>query len=214
MEISGVSSVQSGIQSVAGKTLGKEEFMNLLLKQLSYQDPLNPMDSTQFTSQLTQFSSLEELNTINGTLNDVLAFQHSMQNAAIANFIGRTVKVEGDSTYLNDKAEINYELAADAASVKISIYDSSGNLVATKDAGAQSKGANKFIWDGKDGQGNQMPEGTYTYEVDAKDVAGEPVSAVTNSWGQVTGVVFEDGNTYLVLDGSRNVYLSEIQAIQ
>ncbi|MBI4848405.1 MAG: flagellar biosynthesis protein FlgD [Nitrospirae bacterium] len=214
MEVSAVNSVQSAIQTVGGKTLGKQDFLNLLIKQLGYQDPLNPMDSTQFTSQLTQFSSLEQLSNINTTLNDVLSFQHSMQNASVANLIGRTVKVPGDGTYLGSTADIGYELSGDAATVEISVYDGSGNLVVAKKLGAQSKGENKFVWDGKDTQGNQMPEGNYTFEIQAKDVSGNDVSTAANSTGKVTGVVFEDGVTYLVLDSGRNINLSEIEAIQ
>ncbi|MBI5056939.1 MAG: hypothetical protein HZB61_10035 [Nitrospirae bacterium] len=214
MEVSGVNSIQSAIQTVGGKTLGKQEFLNLLIKQLGYQDPLNPMDSTQFTSQLTQFSSLEQLSNINTTLNDVLSFQHSMQNASVANLIGRTVKVPGDSTYLGSTADIGYELSGDAATVEISIYDGSGNPVVTKNLGAQTKGENSFVWDGKDAQGSQMTEGNYTFEIKAKDASGNDVSTAANSTGKVTGVIFEDGVTYLALDSGRKINLSEIESIQ
>jgi len=94
MEVSGVSDINSTIQNVNGKTFGKEDFMKILLKQLNYQDPLNPMDSTQFTSQLTQFSSLEQLTNLNTTLENVLAFQQSIQNASITDLIGRRERVE------------------------------------------------------------------------------------------------------------------------
>lgn len=214
MEVSGVSDINSTIQTVNGKTFGKEDFMKILLKQLNYQDPLNPMDSTQFTSQLTQFSSLEQLTNINTTLENVLAFQQSIQNASITDLIGRTVRVSGDATYLNNTADINYELSKDAASVKISIYDKAGRLAVTKEAGAQQKGNNKFVWDGKDPLGNQMPAGDYTFEVKAKDISGAVVNAVTNSFGTVTGVNFENGLSYLVLNDGRNITLSEIKSIQ
>ena len=214
MEVSGVNDIASKVQTVGGKTFGKEDFMKILLKQLNYQDPLNPMDSTQFTSQLTQFSSLEQLTNINSTLDNVLAFQHSMQNASITNLIGRTIKASGDTTYLKNTADINYELSKDAASVKISIYDGAGKLVLTKETGPQLKGDNKFIWDGKDVSGNQMQEGSYTFEVKAKDASGGAVNALTNSSGMVTGVVFEDDLAYLVLNDGRNINLSEIQSIQ
>ncbi|MBI5409062.1 MAG: flagellar biosynthesis protein FlgD [Nitrospirae bacterium] len=214
MEVSGVTNIDSKIQTIGGKTLGKEDFMNLLIKQLSYQDPLNPMDSTQFTSQLTQFSSLEELNNINGTLEDVLAFQHSMQNAAVANMIGRTVKVEGNAAQLTDTANINYELSKDAASVKITIYDGSGKVAASKELTSQSQGENVFVWDGKDALGNQMPQGTYTYEIEAKDASGGAVSVLTNSSGVVTGVSFKEGMAYLELNNGKKINLSEILSIQ
>jgi flagellar basal-body rod modification protein FlgD len=217
MAISGVSdvgNVSSNIQTVNGKTFGKDEFMNILIQQLKNQDPLNPMDSTQFTSQLTQFSTLEQLTNMNSTLDNVLAFQHSMQNASIANLIGRTVTVSGDTTNLNNTADLSYELSNNAASVNISIYDGAGKLVATRDAGPQLKGDNKFIWDGKDTSGNQMPKGAYTFEVKAQDIYGNTVEALTNSTGAVTGVVFKDDMTYLVLNDGRNIGLSEIEAIQ
>jgi flagellar basal-body rod modification protein FlgD len=214
MEVSGVNDINSKVQTVGGKTFGKEDFMKILLKQLNYQDPLNPMDSTQFTSQLTQFSSLEQLTNINSTLDNVLAFQHSMQNASITNLIGRTIKASGDTTYLKNTADVSYELSKDAASVKISIYDGAGKLVTTRETGPQMKGNNKFIWDGKDASGNQMQEGAYTFEVKAKDASGSAVNALTNSFGMVTGVVFEDDLAYLVLNDGRNINLSEIQSIQ
>lgn len=215
MEVSGVNSIQNKIQSIeGGKTLGKEDFLNLLIKQLSYQDPLSPMDSTQFTSQLSQFSSLEQLSNINTTLNDVLSFQHSMQNASVSNLIGRTVKVAGNAAYLGHTADIGYELSDDAASVEISIYDGTGKLVVSKEAGAQSQGVNTFVWDGEDAMGNKMPEGTYTFDVHAKDGSEKDIGVSSNSSGKVTGVVFKDSSTYLVLDNGINIHLSEIQSIQ
>lgn len=214
MDISSVSNIGSAVQQVNGKTFGKEDFMKILLKQLNYQDPLNPMDSTQFTSQLTQFSSLEQLTNLNTTLENVLAYQQSIQNASITDLIGRTVRATGNSTYLNNTADMNYELSKDAASVKISIYDNAGKLVATKEAGSQPAGSNKFIWDGTDSSGIQMPAGDYTFDVNAKDASGGAVDAVTDSFGTVTGINFEDGLSYIVLDDGRNITLSEIKSIQ
>jgi flagellar basal-body rod modification protein FlgD len=173
------------------------------------------MDSTEFTVQLTQFSSLEELYNINSTLSDVLAFQHSLQNAAVANLIGKTVTASGNSIYLTaDSAEIRYELLDEASSVKISIIDSTGRVVRTEELNWQSAGEQVYLWDGKDDLGNQLPEGVYTFEVEALDNTDSPVSVLTSTSGVVTGVYFEDGLTYLILDGGRNVYLSEIQSIR
>ncbi len=149
MNIPNIGNINNITDPVTRKTLGKEDFLNLLLKQLSYQDPLNPMDSAEFTVQLTQFSSLEELNNINDTLNEVLLFQQSMQNTTISNLIGKTVKVSGNTTYLNDTADISYELLDEASSVKISIFNESGKLVRSEDIGPQTAGDNSYLWDGK-----------------------------------------------------------------
>ncbi len=199
---------------MSGKTLGKYDFLKLLVKQLAHQDPLNPMDSTEFTSQLAQFSSLEQLNNVNSTLSEILAFQHSLQNAMVTNLIGKVVRISGNTIYLSDKADISYALSNDAASVKVSIFDKSGSLVRSEEIGPQAAGNNSYVWDGKDTFGNQMSEGSYTFEIEAQDSSGNPVQALTNTSGTVTGVAFEDGITYLVLDKYMMVNLSEILSVE
>ncbi len=217
MNISGVNTiidVNAGNTPLGKKTLGKEDFMNLLLKQLSHQDPLNPMDSREFTVQLTQFSSLEELNNINDTLGDVLAFQHSMQNAAVTNLIGRHVKINGSNVYLDGQADIGYQLSRDASSVKILIHDSTGRIIRTENLGPRKAGDGSFLWDGRDDLGNRMSAGNYTFEVEALDGSGNPIEVETRSSGSVTGIVFRDGVTYLVLDKAGKVRLGDILAVE
>jgi len=214
MDISTLGSLSSApANNISAKTLGKQDFLNLLLKQLSLQDPLNPMDSTEFTTQLSQFSSLEELNNINSTLSDVLAFQQSMQNASVSNMIGKTVKVDGNTAYLSDKAEMNYELGGDASIVEISIYDGAGRLVRTDNVGSRSAGSQSYTWDGKDNTGNSLPQGAYTFDVEALDISGNQVPALSISSGTVTEVIFENGLTYLMLNGSTKINLSDIKSI-
>jgi flagellar basal-body rod modification protein FlgD len=214
MDISTIGSLSNAsTNSIGDKALGKQDFLNLLLKQLNYQDPMNPMDSTEFTTQLSQFSSLEELTNINSTLSDVLAFQQSMQNASVANLVGKTVKAEGNTAYLSDNADINYELSGEAATVEISIYDGAGRLVRNENIGARSEGDQKYTWDGKDSSGNKLPQGAYSFVVDAKDISGNPVPALSVSSGTVTEVLFEKGLTYIMLNGSTKINLSDIKSI-
>jgi len=213
MDVSGIGSVASITKAAGGNTLDKDDFMTLLIKQLSHQDPLNPMDSAQFTSQLTEFSSLEELTNIKDSLSGVLAYQQSMQNATVANLIDRTVETEGDSFYMQDNAEIGYELDSDASSVVISVHDRGGALVWSGEAGQKMAGMNTFKWNGKDINGNQLPASQYTFGIDAKDVTGNAVGASTIEKGLVTGISFEDGLTYLTLDDNRKINLSDIRAI-
>ncbi len=216
MNIPGVSNIDPGAgnTTVGKQSLGQDDFMNLLIKELSYQDPLNPMDSKEFTVQLTQFSSLEGINDINDNLANLLTLQQSLQNATVTNMIGKTVRVDGDSTYLNGTSAMSYDLSEDAAAVRVLITDGSGKLVRTDDAGAQNAGSNTYIWDGKDELGNQLPDGSYKFEIEAADKDGKIVGAATSSSGYVTGVTFKDGVTYLVLNGTRQVYLSEIRSIE
>ncbi len=214
MDILDISNMNGGSTFAGKPSLGKEDFLNLLLKQLSYQDPLNPLDSTEFTAQLAQFSSLEELNNINDTLEEVLAFQHSMQNAAVTNLIGKTVQVPGNTTYLEDAAYIHYGLLEEAASVEISIFNGVGKLIRSENLGPHTAGNNSYLWDGKDSFGNKMPEGTYIFEIEALDSSGNQIETVTSSSGDVTGVVYKNGDTYLVLNGRSNVHLNDIQTIE
>ena len=216
MDIPGVTNIDDSAKNVSYgmQALGQEDFMNLLLKELSYQDPLNPMDSKEFTVQLTQFTSLDRLNNINDVLNNILAFQQSMQNATVTNMIGKTVNVDGNSSYLDGSAVMSYDLTDDASSVKILISDASGKLVRSEDLDSQAAGVNHYSWDGKDDLGNTLPDGSYTFEIEALDGLGNPVNAVASSSGYVTGVAFEDSMTYLVLDGIRKVYLSDVKSIQ
>ncbi len=214
MDISTIGGISDSTKSAMGANImGKEDFLNLLLQQLSHQDPLNPMDSTQFTTQLAQFTSLEELSNINTTLNDVLSFQQSMQNASVAELIGKTVSMEGNTSKLTDRAEFNYELADDASTVEISIYDGTGRLVRTVESASQGAGSQQYVWDGKDSFGNQMSEGSYTFEVNAMDLSGNPVQVLSTASGIVKEVMFEDGLTFILLNNGVKINLSDIKSI-
>ncbi len=213
MDISAIGGVSAIKEATGGQVLGKDDFMTLLIKQLSHQDPLNPMDSADFTSQLTEFSSLEELTNIKDSLGGVLAYQQSMQNATVANLIDRTVETNGDSFYMQDNADVGFDLDSDASSVILSIHDATGAMVWSRELGQQSAGVNSFRWDGKDIIGNQLPAGQYTFGIDAKDISGNEVNASTIEKGLVTGISFEDGLTYLTIDGNRKINLSDIRSI-
>ena len=215
MYIPGVSNIDSrqSTQTYGKQTLDQTDFMNILLTELRYQDPSEPMDSKEFAVQLTQFSSLESLSNINSTLDDLLAYQQSMQNATVTNMIGKTVTVVGNSSYLNGTADMSYNLADDAASVKIIIKDEAGKVLRSDDLNAQNAGSQSYSWDGKDDLGNDMPLGNYTFEIDALDSLDNPVGVTTKSLGKVTNIAFEGGVTYLVLDGNKRVFLSDIESI-
>jgi flagellar basal-body rod modification protein FlgD len=217
MDVSGSTNIYQSSNTAqtgtAKKNLGKDDFLKLFVTQLRAQDPLKPMDSSEFTSQLAQFSSLEQLTNINTGLTNMLAYQNSMQNTMAVSLIGQKVKVSGNSVTLNGQADIRYSLPADAAKVAISIYDKSGALVKQQEVSAQTSGEHGFIWDGKDKNGAACAPGGYTFAIDAVDGAGQALSATTLTYGTVTGVSFENNVTYLSIDGTTKVTLGDIQAI-
>lgn len=216
MDISGVaSSADQALTEAKGKnTLNQEDFLRLLMKELSYQDPLNPMDSKEFTAQLTQFSSLEELSNINKSLEAVLDSQQTMQNANVANLIGKSVNVDGNTVYLDGTAEMEYKLADEAFDTKIYIADASGEIVRIDDLGYQPAGDGSYIWDGKDDNGNDLSEGVYGFEIQAYNRDGDLVDNITEGKGRVTGVSLNHGIASLVLDRSREAYLSDVKVIE
>lgn len=211
MEIMQVNSNSTAVKDTGEKkALGKDEFLKLLTMQLRYQNPLNPMNNSEFTSQLAQLSSLEALNHMVKQMSDMLLYQNSIQNTLTLNLIGKHVRFSGNQITLKDKAEISYNLSGNASKVTISIFDSSGKLIRKIEAGQQNSGANTYVWDGKDSNGNKMPDGNYTFKVEASDSAGKQVEVTTTSKGQVTAISFEDNTTYIVIDGKIKLKLNEI----
>ena len=193
----------SGVTSSKDSALGKDDFMNLLVAQLQNQDPLNPMDSTAFTSQLAEFSSLEQLANVNENLEYLQMYQSSINNAQAVSFIGKDIDALGNSIQLEggETEEIHFELSQDSSSVFINIYDEAGSLVKYIENGPLREGKQSVEWDGTDNGGNTLYEGIYKFEVMAVDVNGDKVQTATYISDRVTGVTFKDGVTYLLAGG-------------
>jgi flagellar basal-body rod modification protein FlgD len=192
-------------------TLGKDDFLKLLVSQLQNQDPLNPMESTEFTAQLAQFSSLEQLTTMNTNLDYLLLYQTSINNGQAVNFIGNTVKATGNSITVKDgtSEQVQFDLAGDAAEVNVFIYDASDNLIKTINCGSLNDGEQSTEWDGTNDDGETVSDGTYTFEVSAKDGNGDTIEASTYMTVEVTGVTFKEGNAYL-LAGDIEISMNDI----
>lgn len=205
MTIAGVTPVVNpagGTAKVPGE-LGRDDFLNLLVTQLQYQDPLNPMDSTDFTAQLAQFSSLEQLTNMNDQLQVLTDTQSALRNAQAVAYIGETVLCEGNGTQIADgrPQPLHVHLAAPAADVFVSIYDDTGALRASTTAGAMAAGRGSIDWPGTDMNDNPLPNGHYRFEVAAVDASGNAVAVSPRSAGRVSGVAFEDGQAALVVNG-------------
>ena len=207
-DITGVSANMGTDTSLVGEelqSLGKEDFMKLLVTQLQYQDPLKPMDNTEFIAQLAQFSTLEGINNMYDQLGTMTNYIQSMNNYNASDLIGKDVKAYGDTLY-NDGSgttDINYILSGGAAKVVVSIMDESGSVVRTIEESNVAAGSNTLIWDGKDTDGNDLPSGQYTFNVSAQDANGGSISADTVFQGTVKGVVYEDSIPYLMVGDSK-----------
>lgn len=205
---------QAATNNLIGQnTLGKQDFLNLLVTQLKYQDPLNPMENTEFVTQLSQFSSLEQLWNLNETLQADALLSQSMHNSLVASLIGKEVKALGNVITLPEAGEVslNYNIS-ERADVKITIFDESGNLVRSFDIGKQDAGNHSTTWNGKDDFGNSLSTGEYVFQVIATDSDGDRASANTFLRGQISGIRFVEGSPILLM-GNLEIELANILEI-
>ncbi|HDH58397.1 MAG TPA: hypothetical protein ENF16_07290, partial [Bacteroidetes bacterium] len=172
--ISGVGMSITDTVSGSNSKLDQMDFLKLLMIQLSYQDPLNPMDSAQFSAQLAEFSQLEQLTLMNENLDYAmqtnLVLAQSVNNTMAATMIGQDVLAYGNEVELEEgeEATLNYNLSASAQSVTITIKDEAGVTVRTIEVGAQALDDQQVVWDGLDDDGDELPAGVYTFNVSAE----------------------------------------------
>lgn len=191
--------------------LGKEDFLNLLITQLQHQDPLDPTDSVEFTAQLAQFSSLEQLGNINENMNGLINSQQTVSNAQAVAYIGKSVTALGNGIQLQNGQALpcHFELSANADLVGLNIYDATGEFVKHIEATALAAGPQTLLWDGTDKDGNLKPDGYYTFEVLAVDAEDNMLDVQTFSSGIVSRVSFADGKAYLAA-GQMKIALSDV----
>lgn len=207
MDISQIS--PQGIPATSSATgslsqVGQDTFLQLLIAQLEHQDPLSPMDNVQFTAQLAQFNTLEQMEKMNQSLQALLSAQEITNNVQAASLVGKEVRARGNVVRVDGgrSSDLSYYLAADSAQVTINIFNESGNLVQTLNQSTQNAGEHTVSWNGKDAQGNSLPDGNYLFVVTATDAAGKNVPVDTFLEGPVEEVVYEANRPYVVVEGN------------
>ncbi|PIQ09856.1 MAG: flagellar hook capping protein [Ignavibacteriales bacterium CG18_big_fil_WC_8_21_14_2_50_31_20] len=190
-----------------GDTMDKDAFLSLMIAQLQNQDPMNPMDGTEYAAQLAQFTSLEQLTNLNTSMNKSIDANYyltqSINNTLTATLIGNDVKLASPSLQNvgQDSVSIGYKLPSDSSNVKISIYNESGALIRTIEQENISGGDHKLSWDFSDNNGTKVPKGKYTFKVTATDNKGDDLVVSTYGVGTIDAVRFSENGTTLVVDG-------------
>lgn len=211
-----VQSATSGGQSSAASAAlagNFDTFLKLLTTQLMHQDPTNPMSSDQFTQQLVQMSGVEQSIQTNRNL-ELLLTANAIQNASGAvSLLGKEVTGAGTGALLQDgEAKWNFATAAEAPDTTLQVINADGATVYTERMDA-AKGDHQFAWDGKDSNGNPVPDGTYFLKVTANAANGAPVAVDTRTTGIVTAIDMTSTDPLLTINGAQIRY-SQITAVK
>lgn len=191
-------------------TLGKDDFLKLMISQLKNQDPLSPMDGTQYAAQLAQFSSLEQLTNLNDAVKLSMEtnsqLTQAINNTMMATLIGKDVKLDGNKLILSGQENITlgYNLPVEAKNVQLKIYNANGALVKTMNVDSSKIGDNKLSWDLTDNSGNKLTNGNYTFAVEATNLNGEAMTVSLFKYGTIDGVKFtNDKGTVILINGAQ-----------
>ncbi len=178
-----------------------ESFLTLLVTQLKNQDPLEPMDATEFSAQLAQFAAVEQGIKTNKNLESLISMSKTGQVSAAVSYLGKVIEAEGNKAPLaNGKAEFSYALDKPAAITSLTIFNDRGRAVFST-AGETSLGTHTVVWDGVDANGNTLPDGVYTLGVGALDNEKNQIGVKTRFKGLVDGADTSDNIIKLSVGG-------------
>ena len=196
--------------------LGQDAFLELMLTQIQHQDPLNPMESGDFLSQMAQFGTVNGITELNTSFATLAGSLQSSQALQASTMVGNTVLVPGNQFALSSDGFVSgaIELDTSTSNLVINISDASGQSVRQVDFGTQSSGLTKFSWDGLDNNGNALPEGQYKIEA-AAVVNGEAVAQTILVNARVDSVSLSKtgGEPVLNLNGLGSVTMNEVREI-
>ena len=207
-------SASSASSSSSSMTGVQDQFLKLLTTQLQNQDPLNPMDNAQLTSQIAQISTVTGIQTLNTTLQTLLASAQNSQTTQAASLVGQAVMVPGNALALTTTTASDgtkstaavgaYELAGNADKVTVTIKDSNGQTVRTLTFGQQSSGLHDFSWDGTTDTGTAAAAGNYTISVAAAN-GSDAVTTTALTLGSVRSVI-SNGSSFTLDVGALGTF--------
>lgn len=192
----------------------QNQFMTLLVTQMQNQDPLNPMDNSQMTSQLAQLSTVSGIDTMNTTLQSLISSYQQSQTLQATSMIGHGVLTAGNALALsNGSAPFGINMATAAGDVSVAIQNSSGQTIDTLDLGQQPAGVVPLAWDGKTSTGATAPDGNYTFSVTSTTGGKSTDSASPLTYGTVQSVSSGSAGVNLNLANGSTIGLSNVVQI-
>jgi flagellar basal-body rod modification protein FlgD len=208
------SSSNSSISSSTGSTLAGnfQTFLTMLTTQLQNQNPLDPLDTNQFTQQLVQFASVEQQLKTNDELASLVSLQQATQATQALGFVGKTAVVDGNTTALSNSSAAWQLNVPTTSTVNISIANSKGQTVFTGTYSANAGDNQPFTWNGQGNDGTQWPDGLYTMTATAADSSGNSVAVSTQVGGTVSSVDLTQTPPLLSING-QSYTISQVKRI-
>jgi flagellar basal-body rod modification protein FlgD len=218
--ISPVATDSSGNAKTTGGTqsLGKNDFLQLLVTKLQNQDPLNPSSDESFIAELAQFSSLEQMNNIAEGITTANKYSYlsmqSINNSMASSLIGKTVEANYSNVYVTtgDKPTLAFTSDQAAQSVTFTIEDADGNVIDKFTQDGVSVGTNTYTWDGTDSKGNTVSTGYYTVSATCTTATGGTFQPDMTVSGVVDSVVYKDNSAYVKI-GTMEIALGDIKEV-
>ena len=210
----GSSSSSSSLSSTSGATLAGnfQTFLTLLTTQLQNQNPLDPLDTNQFTQQLVEFASVEQQLKTNDSLSTLVSLEQTAQSTQALTFVGKTAVVNGNTAALTN-SQATWELNVRSNSdVNVSIANSSGQTVFSGTYAVNAGNNQPFTWNGQGNDGTQWPDGQYTLTATATDSSGNSVGIATQVQGVVSAVDLTQSPPLLTING-QSYTVNQIQSI-
>lgn len=203
-----------------GSELDKDSFLLLMVTQMKNQDPLNPMDDTQYVSQLAQYSSLEQLMNLNDGMTSLTDATNNQQMLNATSYIGKEVGITGNSigktteNGVTKTSTFRYAFGDNVSSGVLTVIDAQGNTVYTESiAGKQAGTTFEFNWNGLNDKGVAAADGVYNVYLSGYNMKGDPVLADQVVYANVTSVVKADGKVMIGLDGGQLMELSNVRLV-
>ncbi len=201
------------VRGTGSNSMDKDAFFKLMLTQLKYQDPTNPMKNHEMAAQLAQFSGLEQMSNINSTLSEMKTAAKPAEQFQALNLIGKMVS--GDSariarTDFDKSHDLKFALPNDAKSAEVKVFNQKGDIVRNFKFAELKTGENKIVWNGQNDVGQKAAAGDYRFQVEAVDKNGQKLMPKTDFQGTVTGLSF--GNDGAILQvGNQSVRLKDVR---
>lgn len=200
----------------SSSAMDKQAFLKLLVAQIQHQDPLSPMQGTEFVTQLSQFAIVEQGLAQTSRLDDLSAQLGGIANNDATSLVGKRVTVRGKSMAFDGLTATSSAVTLGDAATKVTadILDSNGKVVRTIALGARPAGAMPVTWDGKTSAGEPAPKGNYTLKINATKADGTAVTATQDVSGLVTKISFDKGYPELTLDNGTTTPISDLVGVE